>query len=114
MSWEVEYTNEFGDWWETLDEAEQIEITARVELIEEKGPQLPSPYSSDIESSEFGEMRELRIQHKGDPYRIFYAFDPRRMAILLIGGKKTGEERFYEKYVPEADKLYREHLEEIS
>ncbi len=56
-------------------------------------------------------MRELRTQHKGRPYRTLYAFDPRRSAILLIGGDKTGEDRWYEKYVPVADRLYDEHLE---
>jgi hypothetical protein len=52
-------------------------------------------------------MRELRIQSGGDPIRVFYAFDPRRVAILLIGGKKTGDKRFYEKYIPIADQLYK-------
>ena len=56
-------------------------------------------------------MRELRIQHKGDPYRVLYAFDPRRAAILLIGGNKAGEDRWYERFVPIADKLYDKHLE---
>ena len=58
-------------------------------------------------------MRELRIQHKGRPYRVLYAFDPRRTAILLIGGNKTGDDRWYEKYVPVADKLYEQHIETL-
>ena len=58
-------------------------------------------------------MRELRIQSGGHPIRVFYAFDPRRSAILLIGGDKTGNDRFYRDYVPVADKLYDEHLEEL-
>lgn len=58
-------------------------------------------------------MRELRPQHKGRPLRILYAFDPRRMAILLIGGDKTGNKRWYEKFVPIADKLYDAHIEEL-
>ena len=58
-------------------------------------------------------MRELRIQHGGKPYRVFYAFDPRRVAILLIGGKKSGDDRWYERYVPVADRLYDEHLFEL-
>lgn len=56
-------------------------------------------------------MRELRVQHKGRPFRILYAFDPRRMAILLIGGDKTGNNRWYEQFVPIADNLYDKHLE---
>jgi len=58
-------------------------------------------------------MRELKAQSRGDPLRIFYAFDPRRIAILLIGGNKTGNNRFYEEYVPIADRLYDQYLEEL-
>jgi hypothetical protein len=113
MAWDVEYTDEFEDWWETLDEDEQVEVAASVGLLEEKGPTLPFPHSSGINGSKFGEMRELRIQYKGDPYRVLYAFDPRRTAILLIGGNKTGDDRWYDKFVPIADKLYQVHLAEI-
>ena len=56
-------------------------------------------------------MRELRIQHQGRPCRVLYAFDPRRAAILLIGGDKTGDDRWYESNVPLADRLYDQHLE---
>jgi hypothetical protein len=58
-------------------------------------------------------MRELRVQSGGRPIRIFYAFDPRRSAILLIGGDKTGDHRFYERMIPVADKLYDVHLDEL-
>jgi hypothetical protein len=58
-------------------------------------------------------MRELRVQSGGRPIRIFYAFDPRRSAILLIGGDKTGDGRFYERMIPIADKLYDVHLDEL-
>jgi len=110
MEWEAEYTEEFGDWWHSLSEAEQEDVAAAVELLEEKGPRLPFPYSSGIAGSKHSHMRELRIQHAGRPYRTLYAFDPRRMAILLIGGDKTGNDRWYEENVPLADRLYDEHL----
>jgi hypothetical protein len=55
-------------------------------------------------------MKELRIQHAGRPYRVLYAFDPRRCAILLIGGDKTGNDRWYETFVPMAERLYAEHI----
>jgi len=113
MTWSVEYSDEFGAWWAELTEAEQADVTASVELLEELGPRLPFPHSSGIEGTRHSHMRELRVQSGGRPVRIFYAFDPRRMAILLIGGDKTGDKRFYEKYIPLADKLYDEHLEEL-
>lgn len=58
-------------------------------------------------------MRELRIQHDGRPYRVLYVFDPRRVALLLLGGDKTGDDRWYEKYVPLADRIYDQYLKEF-
>lgn len=110
MKWEVEYTDEFGLWWDSLDEGEQESVDASVRLLEELGPGLPYPYSTDVKESRHGNVRELRIQHKGEPYRVLYAFDPRRVTILLIGGKKTGNVRWYRKHVPIADKIYDEHV----
>lgn len=113
MSWEVEYTDEFGLWWEDLTEKEQDSIDKSVGLLEAVGPNLDHPYSSQINGSRHGNMRELRVQHGGEPYRVFYAFDPRRMAMLLIGGNKTGDDRFYGRMVPQADRIYDQHLQEI-
>ena len=113
MPWEVEYTDEFGRWWNGLSVTQQDAVVARIELLMEHGPNLPYPYSSEVKGSRHGRMRELRVQSGGRPLRVFYAFDPRRIAILLIGGDKTGHERFYEAYVPIADDLYDEHLEEL-
>src|SRR5438309_1228426 len=111
--WEVEYTDEFNEWWDTLDDSAHASIDAHVGLLEDHGPNLGYPYSSDIGGSKHGNLRELRVKSKGRPFRIFYAFDPRRNAILLIGGDKTGDKRFYERMIPIADRLYDEHLREI-
>jgi hypothetical protein len=113
VPWEVEYTDEFGAWWETLIVAQQEDIDAHVRELARRGPMLPFPYSSGVQGSRHGHMRELRVQSGGRPLRIFYAFDPRRAAILLIGGDKTGDDRFYERYVPVADDLYDVHLAEL-
>ncbi|MBW1891646.1 MAG: type II toxin-antitoxin system RelE/ParE family toxin [Deltaproteobacteria bacterium] len=113
MSYDVEYTDEFEAWWNSLSESEQDDVAATIMLLEDKGPTLPFPYSSGIESSRHGHMRELRIQHAGRPYRVLYAFDPRRMAILLIGGNKTGKNRWYDEFVPIADALYDQHIEDL-
>jgi hypothetical protein len=109
--WEVEYTDELGEWWSDLTEAEQESIDSSVRLLEERGPSLGFPHTSGIEGSEHPHMRELRVQHEGRPYRILYAFDPRRAAILLVGGDKTGNDRWYDVHVPIADKLYDTHIE---
>lgn len=108
--WEVEYTDEFEEWWDTLSEDEQIDITASIGLLEECGPNLRYPHSSGINGSIHTHMRELRVQHAGQPYRVLYAFDPRRIAILLIGGNKIGNDRWYETFVPIADNLYKQHI----
>lgn len=102
---EVEYTDEFGAWWEELSESEQISIASVVGLLEKLGPALRFPYSSGIIGSKHSHLRELRIQHEGSPYRILYAFDPKRTALLLLGGDKTGNDRWYESTIPKADLL---------
>ncbi len=114
MQWDVEYTDELGTWWGDLTEAEQESIDASVRLLEQKGPNLGHPHSTGIEGSKHSHMRELRVQHAGRPYRILYAFDPRCHAILLIGGDKTGKDRWYEQHAPIADKLYDTHLVELN
>ena len=113
MPWEVEFTDEFETWWNTLAEAHQDAVAARVKLLEAYGPQLPFPHSSDVRSSRHGAMRELRAQSAGRPLRVFYAFDPRRTSILLLGGDKSGDGRFYETYVPVADRLFDIYLREL-
>lgn len=110
MRCEVEYTDEFESWWNTLGEDEQATVDAHVKMLEEFGVALGFPYSSDIKGSKHSHLRELRAQHRGRPYRILYAFDPRRMAILLVGGDKTGKNRWYEEFIPIAEQLYLEHL----
>ncbi len=110
MEWNVEYTDEFEQWWATLTEAEQVDVAATVALLQNKGPQLPFPHSSGINNSKHSHMRELRTQHQGRPYRTLYSFDPRRSAILLLGGDKTGDNDWYDKNIPIADRLYDDHL----
>jgi hypothetical protein len=113
FKWNVEYTGEFGAWYETLEVALQDDIDRVVGILEVRGPRLPFPYSSGVAGSRHDHMRELRVQSGGRPLRIFYAFDPRRSAILLIGGDKTGDKRFYETMIPVADRLYDEYIEEL-
>jgi hypothetical protein len=113
MEWEVEYTDEFGAWWNSLTTGEQEDIAAVVGVLKATGPSLRRPHSGAIETSKHRNMRELIVQHAGRPYRVLYAFDPRRSAILLIGGDKTGHDRWYEEMVPVADRLFDEHLAQL-
>jgi hypothetical protein len=108
--WEVEFTDEFGHWWDQLSADEQESVAASVELLRQLGPQLPRPHADTVKDSRHSNMKELRTQHQGRPLRTLFAFDPRRCAILLIGGDKTGDKRFYERLIPLADELYDLHL----
>ena len=110
---EVEYTEEFESWWDRLTEGEQERIDAMVNLLRKEGTALGYPRSSQVKTSRHSHMRELRVTTAGRAIRIFYAFDPRRTAILLIGGRKTEQERFYEEYVRRADSIYDEYLSQI-
>jgi len=110
VEWQVEYTSEFDAWWSKLSEDEQVVVAAKVELLEKYGPGLPRPHSDVIVTSKHSNMKELRGKSGESLLRILYAFDPRRMAILLIGGDKSGNDRWYDEFVPVADRLFDEHL----
>lgn len=110
MATEVLITTEFEQWWESLDIEEQKSVAVVVDMLEDRGVLLPFPYCSGIRESK--KLRELRIQHGGEPYRVLYAFDPKRNAVLLLGGNKTGDNRWYEVNVPKAEKLFGEYLRE--
>jgi hypothetical protein len=117
MAWEVEYTDEFEIWWNGLTAEEQVELDAKVRLLERHGPVLPRPHSDVIVTSKHANMKELRgrvvfSRHRAE-LRVLYAFDPHRKAILLIGGDKTGNPQWYEEYVPVADQLFDDHLKRI-
>jgi hypothetical protein len=111
--WEVEYTHEFEEWWETLTVEQQEAIDDRVMLPAEHGPALRRPVVGEIKSSRHANMKELPASKDG-ALRVLFAFDPRRHAILLLGGDKSGSwESWYRTAIPEADELYDVHLEEL-
>ena len=109
---EVITTDEFNDWYAGIGDSEADSVAVAVERLEQLGVTLPFPHSSAIEGTKFP-LRELRIQSGGRPIRIFYAFDPSRDAVLLIGGDKTGDDRFYERMVPVAEAIWVEYLTEL-
>jgi hypothetical protein len=113
MSWVVEDTDQFEEWYFALVPSDQNAVDAHVEILKLRGPGLGRPYVDHVKRSRHQNMKELRVQSGGKPIRIFFAFDPRRTGMLLIGGDKTGDERFYERMIRLADDLYAEHLREI-
>lgn len=115
--WEVEYSDQFGAWYEDLDEEDQDAVVARVELLEQLGPALGRPAVDNVHQSRHPNMKELRAERA---LRVLFGFDPRRTAILLIGGGKSPADpsspnwnQWYDHYVPIADDLYDAHLEEL-
>lgn len=111
--WEINRTGEFDDLWETWDEQVQNKMTEIIEILEEKGPLLARPYADAVYGSRHSNMKELRVQVSGKPWRIFFVFDPNQEGILLIGGTKQGDDRFMETMVPIADGIYDTHLAHI-
>ncbi len=89
-AWEVEYTDDFGAWWRELTQAQQEALDDRVMLLAEVGPALKRPAVGDVSTSRHNNMKELRVSKAGEP-RVLFAFDPRRCAILLLGGNKSGQ-----------------------
>ena len=114
MEWDVFLDEEFDAWLDTLEEGLQDEIQAAIELLMRFGPNLQRPRVDTIKGSSFSNMKELRIQYRGDPWRILFAFDPRRNAILLVGGNKRGDKRWYDKNLPIADRRFRRHLDRLN
>jgi len=109
----VEFTEEFEQWWDSLNADEQKSVDFSVRLLQAQGVHLKRPHADAVRGSRFPDMRELSCQREGRPYRVLFAVDPRRTPILLIGGDKTGKPNWYNEFVPVADRIYARHLKEI-
>jgi hypothetical protein len=109
---EVIGCGEFEEWFLALDDADSEAVARVVGLLEQRGTTLDFPYSSSIEGVAFA-LRELRVQSMGKPLRVFYAFDPKRQAVLLIGGDKTGDKRFYQKMIRLCEQIWQRYLQEM-
>ncbi len=114
MAWEVNTTDFFVEWYSSLTELEQDEIIAIVELLAEHGPELDRPYADRIKGSMIHNMKELRPRGIAKHFRVLFVFDPRREAILLTGGDKSGQwETWYVTAIPLAEQLYTDYLDEL-
>jgi hypothetical protein len=114
MIWEIIFHEKFEEWFFGEEPDVQDSIAMVLDILEEQGASLGRPYVDTIKGSTFPNMKELRVQHDGNPYRILFAFDPQRQAVLLIGGNKRGDKRWYEVNIPMADRRFAEYLEETN
>lgn len=108
---EVVTTDEFEAWYIGLSTADGKAVYRVVTRLEEMGVNLKRPLSGDIKGTKLA-MRELVIQSQGKPLRVFYMFDITRDAVLLCGGDKTGDKRFYDRMVPMAEEIWKQYLKE--
>ena len=112
--WAIETTDTFDGWFDSLDDTDRANVLASMIVLRERGPMLSRPYADTVKGSIHSNMKELRVQSKGDPIRAFFAFDPKRKGILLCAGNKTGDEkRFYDVMIPIADREFTAHLEKL-
>ena len=110
--WEINTTDTFDAWYENLDDMDRANVLASMLVLQSQGPMLGRPHADTVNGSVYSNMKELRVQSRGQPLRAFFAFDPERHAILLCAGNKAGnEKRFYQEMIPIADCEYAAHLE---
>ena len=111
--WDVEVTDAFAAWYADLDPEQQDRLNAAVDELAARGPSLGRPWVDTLAGSRLPNLKELRV-HRAGHLRVLFVFDPRRTAILLLGGDKTGRwAEWYQWAIPEAERLYAEYLEEL-
>ncbi|PTB88773.1 diaminopimelate decarboxylase [Pseudidiomarina aestuarii] len=112
--WEIRTTDTFDEWLDALDDTDRENVVAAMIVLRAKGPMLSRPYADTVNGSAHKNMKELRVQSKGNPIRAFFAFDPSRTGILLCAGEKTGKDKsFYEEMISVADREFKAHLEKL-
>ncbi|MBJ5867688.1 type II toxin-antitoxin system RelE/ParE family toxin [Salmonella enterica subsp. enterica serovar Derby] len=105
--WTIKTTDTFDNWFTSLNDIDRASVLAALLVLREKGPRLSRPYADTIRGSRYSNMKELRVQSRGDPIRAFFAFDPARAGIVLCAGNKVGnEKRFYDEMLPVADREF--------
>jgi hypothetical protein len=116
VRWEVEFHRNFDSEFDALPDNVQTELLAHALLLEQFGPQLGRPRVDTLKGSRHANMKELRFDAAGGVWRVAFAFDPKRNAVLLIAGDKSGggEKRFYRQLIAKADERFDEHLSQTT
>ena len=115
MSWAAYFHPRFKAEFDELSAAVQDELLASLAPLREYGPSLGRPEVDTLKDSKYANMKELRFRADGGVWRVAFAFDPQRDAILLVAGDKSGvsERKFYRRLIDKADKRYKEHLDNL-
>ena len=115
MTWIVLFHEGFDGEFDNLPEAVQDELLARAGMLEKIGPQLGRPYVDTLKGSKHANMKELRFDAEDGVWRFAFAFDPKRRAIVLVGGDKSGgsEKNFYKKLIRKADERFDDHISRL-
>ncbi|TXD32938.1 addiction module toxin RelE [Lujinxingia vulgaris] len=111
MKTQILVTDEYSEWFGSLDATEKKAVRRVVAMLEQMGVTLPFPYSSSLKNTSHP-LRELRVKAKGTQIRVIYGFDPTRNALLLIGATKAGSKRFYEQLISLAEKIWEDFHQE--
>ena len=115
MKWKVDFDPAFDTEFDVLPPAVQDELLAHAKLLEALGPELGRPWADTLNGSRHANMKELRFKSENGVWRVAFAFDPRRRAVLLAVGDKSGggEKRFYRQLIGKADKRFDAHLDRL-
>jgi hypothetical protein len=113
MPYELILLEEFVTWLDEQEEDLRLRILAHLDLLEERGPLLSRPYAGTLKGSKIKNLKELRVKYKKAPIRILFAFDPEQKAVIILGGCKQGDKRWYDTNIPIAEKRFSEYLETV-
>ncbi|MEO0771246.1 MAG: type II toxin-antitoxin system RelE/ParE family toxin [Cyanobacteria bacterium J06649_4] len=116
MSWTIELHEAFVEEVASFEKDVKLRLAVSIKLLEEFGPQLKRPYSDTLKGSSYPNMKELRFSTDDGVWRVAYAFDPERKAILLVGGDKSGvsQKRFYKSLIKRADERFTQYLSKLN
>jgi hypothetical protein len=115
MQWDVEFYEDFEPEFDALAEEVQDELLAKALLLAEFGPELGRPHVDTLKGSRYHNLKELRFEALDGVWRVAFAFDPERRAILLVAGDKSGgsQKRFYKSLIKTADERFEAHLKQL-
>lgn len=107
--WQVDFDPDCKAWFDQLAQPVQVRLLAALTVLRERGPMLGRPLAETLKGTNLPNLKELRVQVGGDPWRILYAFDNNRRGVLFCGGCKTGDQRWYEVHIPIAEARAKDH-----